>query len=92
MLKEAREKMAPMSGNQLREMLLVLVKQIINTNREASTIQHRAARLKSDLDKLKEMLGQGKGTGATGTGGSGSGKTSGTSGKTFVFVCLFVFV
>ena len=79
--------MAQMNGDQLREMLLVLVKQIVNTNRETSAIQHRAARLKSDFDKLKEMLGQGKGTG-TGAGGSGSGKTSGTSGKTFVLVCL----
>ena len=83
MLKEAQEKMAQMNGDQLREMLLVLVKQIVNTNRETSAIQHRAARLKSDFDKLKEMLGQGKGTG---TGGSGSGKTSDTSGKTFLFV------
>ena len=75
--------MAQMNGDQLREMLLVLVKQIVNTNRETSAIQHSAARLKSDFDKLKEMLGQGKGTG---TGGSGSGKTSDTSGKTFLFV------
>ncbi|KAL8615682.1 hypothetical protein ACOMHN_034832 [Nucella lapillus] len=57
MLAQINLRMDKMNGGELRDMVLVILKQVIETKKEASKTLHTAIRLKSDMTKMKTMLG-----------------------------------
>ncbi|XP_076464381.1 adipocyte plasma membrane-associated protein-like [Babylonia areolata] len=80
LLTRVKDRLTKFSDQQVRSVVLVLVKRLFEAKMQARRALLEVTRLRSDLERLQEMIGQsGSGSGSGGMGGAEGGGQAATS-------------